>query len=284
MKHFRRKIFLILAIFLAILVYSLLRQNTPGLEVSFFSVGQGDAIFIETPSGKQILIDGGPSQKVLEKLGSAMDLTDNYIDLVILTHPHDDHVQGLVPVLERYQVGELIYNGTAAANQNYEYLLKTAKNKGIPTIIANQPSTINLEENCALRIIYPLTDLSGQSLKKINDGSIATRLDCAGHSFLFMGDLEKKGESELLLTDIDLRAEFLKLGHHGSYTASSLGFLEAVSPNLAIISVGLDNSYNLPATSTLESLNNLGIDYWRTDKQGDLIIEVRNGQLTQKSQ
>lgn len=273
-----------MAIFLAVLVYWMLKAEANGLRVYVFAVGQGDAIFIETPSKKQILIDGGPNQKILEKLGGVMDLNDSSIDLMILTHPHDDHLAGLIPVMERYQIGKFIYNGTQSANQNYGHLLNLAKDKQIITEINQGVSTIKLEENCYLKIIYPLENISGQKLKKINDGSIVTKLDCLGHSFLFMGDLEKKGESELLLTDIDLKAEVIKLGHHGSDTSSSIGFLENVDPKLAIISVGAGNSYNLPSTSTLKSLQDIGISYWRTDQEGDFFMLVKNGQKTQKNQ
>lgn len=284
MKHFRRKILIVLAIFLAVLVYWMLKAEANGLRVYVFAVGQGDAIFIETPSKKQILIDGGPNQKILEKLGGVMDLDDTSIDLMILTHPHDDHLAGLIPVMERYRIGKFIYNGTQSANKNYGHLLNLAKDKQIITEINQGVSTIKLEENCYLKIIYPLENISGQKLKKINDGSIVTKLDCLGHSFLFMGDLEKKGESELLLTDIDLKAEVIKLGHHGSDTSSSIGFLENVDPKLAIISVGAGNSYNLPSTSTLKSLQDIGISYWRTDQEGDFFMLVKNGQKTQKNQ
>jgi competence protein ComEC len=272
-KLAKRFKWLIIVIIISVISLKLVFPKPPNqLEVNFLNVGQGDAILIKTPLNQKILIDGGPDGKVLEELGRYLSWRDRTIDLIILTHPHADHLLGLIEVLKRYQVKQVMLTEVNYENQGYQYFLNLIKGQNIPKIVISGPKLLDFGDNCLLKIIYPREDISGTSVKKLNNTSIVSQLNCLGHKFLLTGDAEIETEKKLLAENIDLHSEVLKLGHHGSKTASSLEFLQKVAPSLAIIEVGKDNQFSHPATSTLDSLNNLGINAWRTDLNGALQI------------
>lgn len=279
----RKKIIIGLGLVILLLAWKLLAgDHSQVLRVYVLDVGQGDAIYIAAPSGQKVLIDGGPDKSVLERLGEITPVNDRGLDLVILTHPHADHLSGLIPVLERYQVGRILYSGINYQNQSYAYFLNFIEKNNLPATIFSGPGKISLGADCSLSLLYPLSDLSGANAKDINGTSIVSRLDCAGKHFLFMGDAGTAVEKKLLAQEEQLPAEVIKIGHHGSATASSNEFLSAVNPGLAVISVGKGNSYHLPATSTVDNLSGRGIKVWRTDQDDSLLIEVQNGQITYK--
>jgi len=265
-KTLRRFKWLVIFLVISLAILTIANSKTSEqLEVDFLDVGQGDAIFIKTPLNQKILIDGGPDNQVLEELGRFLSWRDRSIDLVILTHPHADHLLGLIEVLKRYQVKQLMLTGVSYENQSYQYFLNLAQQKNISKIIISGPKLLDFGPNCSLTIIYPQEDILGISVKKLNNSSIISQLNCLGHKFLFMGDSEIETEKKLLGLSVDLHSEVLKVGHHGSKTASTLEFLQSVTPDLAVIEVGKNNQFSHPATSTLDNLNNLGINVWRTD-------------------
>jgi competence protein ComEC len=241
------------------------------LEVNFFNIGQGDSIFIETPSQNQILIDGGPGSVVLEKLGGAMPFWDRTIDLVVLTHPESDHVSGLIEVLKKYKVENVLWTGVVRDTAEYEEWLKAIGDEGASIYIAKAGQKITLGK-AVLDIVFPAEVLNGQKFKDSNDTSIVAKLIYGENSFLLEGDLTKKGEENILEMGIDINSDILKIAHHGSKTSSAQDFLEKVSPEAAVISVGEKNKYGLPATETLEELLKYGINILRTDKSGDIRI------------
>lgn len=266
-----------LNIFVLIAVYDLSQPNF--LEVSFFDIGQGDAIFIETPKGHQILIDGGPDSTILEKLGKKMPFWDRTIDLVILTHPSADHLKGLLMVLKWYQVERILWTGIEVDTFVYQQWLELIAKEDAVLFIAQSGQRIKMGKNIYLDILHPNENLKGQKIKggrAINNTSIVSRLIFGQNSFLFTADIEKQAEKELVGREVYLNSEVLKVAHHGSKTSSSEEFLAAVSPEKAIILVGKDNRYGHPHKEVLERLEKFNIKTFRTDLNGDVKI-ISNG-------
>lgn len=246
--------------------------RSAALEVIFFDVGQGDAIFVKTPWGHQLLIDGGPSKAILEKLSQEMPFYDRAIDLVVLTHPDKDHLFGLIEVLKNYQVDNVLVADSQKQTSGFEEwleVLEIERQTGaqVRSALAGQRILAN---SLALEILNPY-NLKEQEAGDINDASIVIRLIFGRNSFLFTGDLTRVGEKQLIGQGIDLDSDILKLGHHGSRFSSSEIFLRAVSPELAVISVG-ENSYGHPHQEVLDRLKQLGITCLRTDEQEDVKI------------
>ncbi len=258
-------------------------KPSPQLTVDFFDIGQGDATLIITPYNQKILIDGGPDGKILEKLNSVNNFFDRHLNLIISTHPHADHLSGLIPVLQNYQVDQILYGPPGAKPSGlFRQFQSIAQEKQFNFREINSPQNINLGPNCLLAIIYPL---GPKTSKSANDLGLVSRLDCLGHQFLFTADVEAKAEKEIINSGISIQAEVLKVGHHGSKTSSDLNFLKEIRPSLAFISVSADNKYREPAPETLEKFNQLGIKIWRSDLDGDLqVIASDQGLYTKKPQ
>jgi len=276
----KRIVLITLLLILPALVLKYSSKPSPaGLEVYFLDVGQGDAILIRNSQGKNILIDGGPDELVLEKIGRILPYTDRQINVMILTHPHADHLIGLIAVLKRYQVDNVIYTGANYSDASYRYFRELISQKVPKITLAESNISLDLGDNCSLDILFPLTNISEQDFKNINNSSIVAELGCGANKILLTGDAEKEVEKDLLENYPNIQARVLKLGHHGSKTASTLKFLEQVNPSLAIILVGKDNKYNLPSPETLENLQELGPKVMRTDIDGGLKIWLTETEL-----
>ena len=248
-------------------VFNLNRQGS--LEVNFFDVGQGDAIFIEMPGNQQILIDGGPGSAVLEKLGEEMPFWDRTIDLLILTHPHEDHLSGLIKVLENYEVENVLWTGVMMETSIFEKWQEAIKEAKVYTAQSGQRV---IAGKAVLEILYPFENLKDQKIKEVDNTSIVARLIFGNDSFLFTGDAFQSVEKQLAEKGIFIESDILKVGHHGSKTSSGQDFIEEVSPGVAVISVGKDNKYGHPNQETLDTLAKYGIRIFRTDEQGDIKI------------
>jgi len=246
------------------------------LEVIFFDVGQGDAIFIETPSYHQILIDGGPDSTILEKLSKEMPFWDRSIDLIILTHPERDHLTGLIEVLEKYKVENILWTGIVRDTAEYKEWKKLIEEEKAEIFIAKAGQKISCLtwqiKQCDLEILQPFESLEGKEFKDSNNTSIISKLVFGKNSFLFTGDAYKNVEVELINKEAEIDSDVLKVAHHGSKTSSSEEFLKAVSPEIAVISVGRENKYGHPNEEVLELLEKYGIRVLRTDKDGDIKI------------
>jgi len=270
---------IILFLFLANLVvwqviFHLNQDNS--LEVTFLDVGQGDAIFIETPYKNQILIDGGPNSMILEKLAEEMPFWDRTIDLLILTHPEADHITGLLSVLESYNVQRILWTGIVRDTSQYDKWKEMIQKEDAEIIIAHSSQELKIGK-VSLDILYPFESLEGEKIKDSNDTSIVSRLSFGNNSFLFTGDATKVSENKIISKEgYNLNSDVLKVGHHGSKTSTSPKFLENVLPDIAIISCGKDNSYGHPHEEVLKSLEELGINILRTDQDGDIKI-ISNG-------
>jgi competence protein ComEC len=255
-------------------------ERDQALEVTFFDIGQGDSIFIETPYGHQILIDGGPDSKILEKLAREMPLGDKTIDLIILTHPEKDHIVGLLKVLERYQVEQILWTGIIRHTADYNKWQELIQKEKAKITIAESSQRIKAGR-VSFNILYPFESLEGEEFKNINNTSIIVQLIFDNSSFLFTGDAPKSIEKKILSRcqkDLNclLDSDVLKVGHHGSKTSTSEKFLEEVSPEIAVISCGRNNPYHHPHQDVLKNLEKFDIKILRTDQIGDIKI-VSNG-------
>lgn len=247
--------------------------------VAFFDVGQGDAVFIETPADHRILIDGGPTSLILEKIGKEMPFYDRTIDLIILTHPEKDHITGLLDVLKRYKIENILWTGVVRDTAEWREWSSLIAKEGAEINLAKAGQKIILQENPAIfiDIIHPSGNLAGQLIKDSNNTSIVSKLVFGGNSFLFTGDIEKEAENRIISDNID--ADVLKVAHHGSKTSTSEEFLKKVSPVVAVIEVG-NNNYGHPASEVLRRLADFGIRILITKENGDIIVTSDGHSLT----
>ncbi len=238
------------------------------LHVAFLDVGQGDAIFITTPRGQQILIDGGPGPSVvLAQMGSAMPFWDRSLDVVVNTHPDDDHLAGLLAVLERYQVSQVILPDVDADTPLYTAWQKALAGEGATVTRAQAGMRLALGDGVEAEVLHPGAVAAGDLL---NDHSVVLRLTAGRVSFLLPGDIEADVEQELVESGRPLAASVLKVAHHGSITSSSPAWLAAVKPQVAVISVGADNRFGHPAAEVLQRYAAAGIPVLRTDQLGSV--------------
>ncbi|PIQ91867.1 MAG: hydrolase [Parcubacteria group bacterium CG11_big_fil_rev_8_21_14_0_20_39_14] len=274
---------LVIAVLVWITVFT--GQGSGLLEVNFFDIGQGDAIFIETPEKIQILVDGGPDAKILEKLGKEMPFYDRTLDLVILTHPDPDHLNGIIEVFKRYKIKKIVYTGVVPEDLKQKGVDIIEKSKAEKIIVkAGQRVDLgqtpldskHLTEQVYIDILYPFEDITGQKFSDFNQTSIVCRLVYGKISFLLTGDAPKSAEYQLLAKQVNLDSDILKVAHHGSKTSTTNYFLEAVSPAIAVIQVGRDNKFGHPHREVLDDLNQQNIKILRTDLLGDIKI-LSNG-------
>ncbi len=269
--HIKYYLLTILILALAnVFVWQFVWGLSNNLKVVFFDIGQGDSIFIETPQKHQILIDGGSSSKVAEKLGKQMPFWDKTIDLVILTHPDYDHLRGLLDVLDNYQVENILWTGEKSEGKTFETWLSKIKQENANIVLA-KAGTLVLAGKAKMEILYPL-ELPKQDLINNNKSSIAAKLSFGNARFFFTGDIDKQAEQEIIFQGQDISSDILKVSHHGSRSATSPEFLANVQPEMAVISVGKDNSYGHPHQEVLSNLLEFGIKVMRTDQQGDISL------------
>jgi competence protein ComEC len=257
---------------IAILVWSVaLTMPDDKLHVSFLDVGQGDAILIQTPNGQDILIDGGPDfQKINLELSEKLPFWDRTIDLAVCTQPQADHVTGLVEVLQRYKVKQVLEPGVSYNSSIYQEWLNIVEDKGIEYNIARAGQEIDLGNGIELEVLNPPQDFFEETSHDIDNNGVVLRLTWGKVSFLFTADIREEVEFELIGQRANLRSTVLKVAHHGSGTSTTSQFLVAVDPELAVISVGSDNPFGHPGPEVVERLiDRVGEDnVYRTDEDG----------------
>lgn len=242
------------------------------LRVVFLDVGQGDAILISQGSN-QILIDGGPDGQVLmEKLGRYVPFWDREIELVVATHPDQDHIEGLLGVMKNYKVGSLLETTVRSDSQLYGKYEELIAQKQIRKIDAVAGMEIKLDQ-AGMEILSPAGPVPTGTAKDTNSYSVVSRLVFGQSSFLLTGDLPDAEEKKLLQKNADLPARVLKVAHHGSKYSTTEEFLDKVRPDDAIISVGRNNRFGHPADEALDRLGERKINIFRTDEKGDIVYE-----------
>jgi competence protein ComEC len=242
------------------------------LRVSFLDVGQGDATLIESPSGTQVLIDGGKGGSVLRELGRTLGFFDRDIDMIVATHPDMDHIGGLIDVLTRYHVGTILMTENESGTPAFESFRRLVEEEGADILYARRGQVFELGEGergaVTLTILFPDHDPTDF---ESNTSSIVARLTYGESEFMLTGDSPREIEEYLAHLDgISLKSDVLKLGHHGSRTSTSPVFLEWVGPSYAIISAGKDNSYGHPHPEVMELLAGFGITQKNTADESSI--------------
>ena len=261
-QHFKYffTLFLVLSAFLT--WRTVLSLENPTLKFYMLDIGQGDAIFIETPSGNQILVDGGPGKKVLSELGDVMPFFDRSIDAVFLTHPDLDHVGGLPEVLKNYDVDLYVDPGQPDTLGEYAEVERLVREKDIKRLVGRRGMKFLLDKDVVVEVLFPEKIADGGNNNK---NSLVLRLSYKNEDFLMTGDAERPAEYFLIAKENDLHSEVLKVGHHGSKSSTSDLFLENVRPSYAVISVGAKNTYGHPHEEVLNNLFDVGAKILRTD-------------------
>jgi competence protein ComEC len=255
------------------------RSSKEGLlEVTFLDVGQGDATFIESPSGIQILIDGGKNTVVLSALSEVLGFSDKSIDMVVATHPDADHIGGLVDVLQKYEVQNVLMTENLGDSPVYDAFMKAVADEGAEVYIARSGHVFNIGSGgsgtTTLRIFFPDVDPTHM---ESNTSSIVAQLSYGDVDYLLTGDSPIQIEEYLVGKEGSrLQSEVLKAGHHGSRTSSSETFVTTVSPKYAIISAGKNNSYGHPHKEVMEILNKKNVVTKNTADEGS-IASFSNG-------
>ncbi len=246
--------------------YAVLQGAHGKLKVSFLNIGQGDSIFIQSPTGAQVLIDGGPNRGVLRELSKVMPWFDRSIDLIIPTHPDADHVTGLIDVLARYQVSYVIQSSVLGDTDVWRTLEKSIESEGSTNLTAMRGQVVDLGGGAYLEILFPDRLLPNV---ETNTASVVARLVYGDTSFMLTGDSPSEIEQYLVKLDAaDLHVDVLKAGHHGSKNSSSLLYLGFVNPSVAVYSRGCDNKYGHPNPETISRMAQLSIPTLDTCKDG----------------
>jgi competence protein ComEC len=260
----------------AVVTWLALRGLPDGrLHVYFLDVGQGDAILVQAPDGRQILVDGGPNPTaLLNELGAVLPFWDRSLDLVVLTHPDGDHITGLVPLLDRYRVAQVLdvpqSNTAPEAGPWLERLMAL----GVPRTLAQRGMRLPVGD-LGVTVLHPGPTLLTGTASDDNNNAVVLRLDYGGTSVILTGDAESEAEADMIAAGLPLTADVLKAGHHGSNGASSSPFIAAVAPRLAVIQVGAENTFGHPHPAVLERLR--GVEVLRTDQNGRIEV-VSDGQ------
>lgn len=248
--------------------------------VVFLDVGQGDAIFIQSPSGRQMLVDTGRDQGVLRGLGEVMSFRDRHIDVIMVTHADADHIGGLMDVLERFEVSHMIRTENESDTALWQGSEREMNAEGATITMARRGQKVDLGSGVFLEILFPDTDPSSM---ETNTASIVARLTYGETSFLLTGDSPKSIEEYLVLIEGEnLQSDVLKVGHHGSRTSTSEMFLDEVLPSYAVISAGKDNSYGHPHVEVTDALFNAGVEALSTAERGHVVFWSDGNELSVK--
>lgn len=254
------------------------RQAAPPPEgssfaVHFLDVGQGDSALVLC-DGAAMLIDGGEADQSSFLYSYLRDLDIRYLDYLVATHPHADHVGGLSGAVQIAQVGTALSPVSDWDTKTFQSLKKYLAAQDVDFTVPSPGDAFALG-SASVTVLGPLKDYD-----EVNDTSLVLRIDYGSTSFLFTGDMERSAEADLLEAGTDLRATVLKVGHHGSETSTSYPFLREVSPAYAVISCGAGNSYGHPDEDTMSRLRDAGVTVYRTDLQGTVICESDGESLT----
>lgn len=239
------------------------------LRVSFLDIGQGDSILIQTPSGHDMLVDGGPSDRVLEKLSQEMGYFDHHLDVMLETHPDADHITGLIPVLRQYDVDHIITSPLDGHTGVFSELEKSEGDEHAQIHIGKKGDAINFGDGVVVHILYPSANFHGNK-NDTNDASVSLVITYGDESVLLTGDLPSTHEGELLSDVLPHRVTIYKAGHHGSKYSSGDQLLSYIKPEYAVISAGKENRYGHPNGETMSRLETYSQEILSTIDRGTI--------------
>jgi competence protein ComEC len=275
--------FIIVLIAVNIFIWSVVLRDekTKELTVAFLDVGAGDSIYIEAPNGNKMLIDGGPDRSVVRELSEIIPFYERTIDVVLATHPDKDHIGGLVDVLKNYDTKIILTTGatsTTETDKAFGNAIFDEEKMGAKNILVRRGNVVKLSEDVLFTVLYPVA-ISPK--EPTNDTSVVGILTYGNQSFLLTGDAPQKVERYLVSVDgKKLKAQVLKLGHHGSKTSSSEVFIGNVSPDYAIISTAKKNRYGHPNKEVIDLLKKYNIPTLATYDGGKIIFKTNGETLT----
>lgn len=236
------------------------------LKVYYLDVGQGDSEFIVFPNGKTMLIDAGEKDEGAKVCETIKELGFSKIDYVVATHPHADHIGGLPEVFNQFEVETVYMPSGVSSSKTYERLLDAIEAEDCAVMRAMDGVTVINEGNLKAQFVAPVNE----DYENLNNYSAVLKVDYFENSFLFMGDAEKQSELEITA---DVKADVIKVGHHGSSTASTEEFIKKVKPTYAVIEVGADNSYGHPHDEVIDLYSKMNTKIFTTSENGDIFIE-----------
>jgi competence protein ComEC len=271
-----KKSLITLSLILVIAVSSLGLAAASPLSVHFIDVGQADSILVHTPSGNNMLIDAGNNDDGDTVTSYLSRHGVKRLDVLIGTHPHEDHIGGMDTVIHQYQIGKIYMPKVTSTTKTFEDVLQAIKNKGLKINSPIPGSMISLDSAVKVAILAP----NSSKYKDLNNYSIVIKISYDKTSFLLTGDAEKESEEEMLAKGFNLKADVLKVGHHGSNSSTSAAFLKAVAPKYAVICVGKGNDYGHPKQVILNRLKRAGAKVYRTDLNGTVIAESDGKKVT----
>ena len=264
---------IVLVVFLAVGIFLNYEVVEYRPRVVFFDIGQGDAILIVDSSGKKFLVDGGDGDYIIYSISDYLHPRDRVIDTVILTHPHQDHLSGIIDILERFEIGEVLYFPVCYNSNLYSYFLGLDENLEVIN-----PNYFFPGESFSLDLLFPKEEVQEGCVEysNINNASIVLKLQTEDGSMLLTGDAEHEVEDWLMrnYTKNELKTDILKAGHHCSRTASSEKFLRYIEPKYAICCVGEENRFGHPHKEVVENFEKLNIKYDLTYEVGDIVFEL----------
>ncbi|MDD4803556.1 MAG: ComEC/Rec2 family competence protein [Candidatus Pacebacteria bacterium] len=268
-KNIKLYSLLFLIIINVIIFYAISRAGGEGLlKVTFLDVGQGDAIFIESPDGNQILIDSGANKNISNVLSRVMPFYDRSIDAVVATHPDQDHIGGFPEILKRYKVGRYFDNGLLGETSTFKEISKELVIEKVSGERLIKDEIIDLGDGVFLKVFYPNIKLEGSDTNK---NSVVMKLIYGDSNILLTGDIPTDVEKYLTMTSgEELDSDILKVAHHGSKNSLSEEFFSVVSPEYSIISASKDNSFGHPHKEIIDALNSIGTNILRTYEIGDI--------------
>lgn len=265
-------------------------QPSKNLYVYFLDVGQGDGAFIRTPNGKNILIDAGQCSEGADEFDAGVDIVLPFltkknitkIDYVVVSHAHSDHVGGLISVMKKIPVDVVYDSGFPYSSPVYAKFLQIIKQKKILYKIARRGDTLDWDPDLTVKVLSP--DVR-KFFEDPNNNSVVLKITYKNVSFLFTGDIEALAESDILdnYKKSELSSVILKVPHHGSHTSSTADFLDAVDPEIAVISCGRFNRFKHPHSGIVKRYNDFRIELHRTDKEGTIFISTDGETYTIKS-
>ncbi|MPQ44965.1 ComEC/Rec2 family competence protein [Clostridium tarantellae] len=255
-------------------------KSTKGvMDVSYIDIGQGDSELIQV-NGKNLLIDAGPTKSADKLIKYLKSRNVKTLDYVVATHPHEDHIGGMVKVLENFDVKNFLAPKVIHNTKTFENMVKAVKKKGlkIETLKAGDGDKFNLGKGVKVEVFSPNKD----SYEDLNDYSPIMKITFGNNSFLFTGDAEATAEKEVLDKKYNLKADVIKVGHHGSHSSSTPEFIKAVNPSIAIMSLATDNKYGHPHKETIETFSKQGIKTYQTNLDGNILLESNGSEIKKK--